>query len=74
MKFGKRIEELKEIHKDRIMLARCGVFVSHILSILCYLNLYKRTKLLVPRNGIKNKNRNKIENIVNLMYNMDYVT
>ena len=28
------------------------------------------TKLLVPRNGIKNKNSNKIENIVNLMYNI----
>lgn len=30
MKFASRIEELKNINKDRIMLARCGAFIIAI--------------------------------------------
>ena len=38
MKFAKRIEELKEKNQDRIMLARCGVFIIAIGKDAIFLN------------------------------------
>ena len=45
MKFAKRIEELKGKNQDRIMLARCGVFIIAIGEDAIFLNQMFRLKL-----------------------------
>lgn len=52
MKFGKRIEELKKINKDRIMLARCGVFVIAIGEDAKFLTQIFGFKLTCFKSGI----------------------
>lgn len=52
MKFGKRIEELKEIYKDRIILARCGVFVIAIGEDAIFLSQIFGFKLTCFKSGM----------------------
>ena len=52
MKFASRIEELKNINKDRIMLARCGAFIIAIGEDAVFLSQIFGFKLTCFKSGV----------------------